>query len=754
MPLEATPCTEQGGYAVPNVTHCHPDLCATGACCVTPTQCIDSLPIGLPMDEPACDTQGGTYVGGGNCSSGLPCPFQKLPEGYEFLELTGGLQPLNIKLPRINDCGEVIYSAHPQGGFAEEREIYLYDNGRFSQITKNNVRDDFADRNNDGVTAWIHEDPPDSFFFELVIDRGIDAGVLGEGLMGEINNNGQVVGRILGDDETCTTESPIILYDGEKLEILFEDGLSNQGACLNDAGQVVWIRLDFCVTTGFTSEIAFYSDGQVTFLPSDGSQPQAAEINNLGIVAASDRPNVSLWQGGSKIFSIPGEGSPDLNDSADLTFSSNNHWTTVWEVRLYRNGALHRLSPQSDIDDSIHNSAPSINNATEVVWWMARNAQVAPSGIRMLRKIRTGDMDLDGDVDRDDFAKFVQCYTGPGDFDRLCECRFADIDHDRDVDADDYALFLSNYTGPLEDCDDNGQSDFDDLLFGAALDCNRNGIPDSCDIASGTSLDSNSDGIPDDCVYDVPKPIWREIFPVWTNRFLTMVPRSEWGSVALRVTLTSLHHVDPPYTGGPTVAYSAFEGGVRWVGPPTQYVESSTGGVPFWTARLQCAPHYQVWEGIDLLHVTGAEVVPSSEYHVQAVSIGCTGREEDCPWMSEAVRIKTARWGDIVEPYNPPGTSVQPDLADVSSLVNKFRGTPDAPGKALAIIAPSDAYGDITPAALGVDVGFTHISACVDAFRGAPYPARPGRCATGDAPCAADSDCTGSNAPPCALACP
>ena len=344
----------------------------------------------------------------------------------------------------------------------------------------------------------------------------------------------------------------------------------------------------------------------------------------------------------------------------------------------------------------------------------------------MLRKIRTGDMDLDLDVDRADFAKLPLCYTGPGDFDRLCECRFLDIDHDRDVDDDDYDLFLANYTGPVADCNGNSESDLDDILYGPALDCNRNGIPDSCDISGGTSPDVNGDMIPDDCVYDIEKPIWREIFPVWTNRFLTIVPRKEWGSVALQVTLTSLHHVSPPYTGGASIPFTAFEGQVRYVGPPQQFVESDSGGVPFWTAALQCTPHYQLWTGfgMDLLHVRGTEVVPSSEYHVRVLSIGCTGREEGCAFASEPVRIKTARWGDVADPKNPPDASVQPDITDVSRLIDKFRNLPTAQRKAEALLAgeAGNPFGVITPTVLGVDFGFGHMSACVDAYRGAPYP--------------------------------
>jgi len=67
---------------------------------------------------------------------------------------------------------------------------------------------------------------------------------------------------------------------------------------------------------------------------------------------------------------------------------------------------------------------------------------------------------------------------------------------------------------------------------------------------------------------------------------------------------------------------------------------------------------------------------------------------------------------------------VQPDISDVSALVDKFRNAPSAPIKARGLLAgePGNAFGEITPAVLSVDFGFSHISACVDAYRGAPYP--------------------------------
>jgi hypothetical protein len=89
-------------------------------------------------------------------------------------------------------------------------------------------------------------------------------------------------------------------------------------------------------------------------------------------------------------------------------------------------------------------SMRDINNHREAV------ITINFEGVRDLaymRRIRTGESDFDGDVDLDDAASLHDCLTGPGDFDRLCDCRFLDIDHDRDVDLGDFVLFQRNYTG-------------------------------------------------------------------------------------------------------------------------------------------------------------------------------------------------------------------------------------------------------------------------------------------------------------------
>lgn len=188
---------------------------------------------------------------------------------------------------------------------------------------------------------------------------------------------------------------------------------------------------------------------------------------------------------------------------------------------------------------------------------------------------------------------------------------------------------------------------------------------------------------------------------------------------AIRVRLVSLHHVIPPYTAGPSIPFTSFEGQYRWVGPPSTYTESSSSNEPFQAARLQCTPHYHDWGSIGLLHVFGSAIAPSSTYEVQSFAASCQGIEARCTALSGLLTANTTRWGDVESPFNPPSTTTQPDLGDVSALVNKFRGAPGAPIKARALLVGFDQQGTIDIAS---EYSFTHIAVCIDAFRGRPYP--------------------------------
>jgi len=204
--------------------------------------------------------------------------------------------------------------------------------------------------------------------------------------------------------------------------------------------------------------------------------------------------------------------------------------------------------------------------------------------------------------------------------------------------------------------------------------------------------------------------------PIDKSRAISIVPGNAGVQTALRVKLVSLHHPDPPYASGAAISWTALEGKYRWIGPPGQYVESNASQLPFTASILQCTPYYHDWGTVGLLHVFGAEIIPSSTYQVQSVAEGCSTKTELV--YSAPAEFGTGRWADVEIPFNPPSPSQQPDLGDVSAMVNKFRNLPAAPIKARTMLT-----GSIPN--IGNDVDFGHISACVDAFRGVGFPHAP-----------------------------
>lgn len=58
-----------------------------------------------------------------------------------------------------------------------------------------------------------------------------------------------------------------------------------------------------------------------------------------------------------------------------------------------------------------------------------------------------GDMDADGDVDRDDYMVFRECFTGSGGGPIVGVCVPGDFDGDGDIDFDDLEAFRDAYTG-------------------------------------------------------------------------------------------------------------------------------------------------------------------------------------------------------------------------------------------------------------------------------------------------------------------
>jgi hypothetical protein len=208
------------------------------------------------------------------------------------------------------------------------------------------------------------------------------------------------------------------------------------------------------------------------------------------------------------------------------------------------------------------------------------------------------------------------------------------------------------------------------------------------------------------------------------NRYIALNLGNPGESLAVRATLSSLHHPDPPNPpGSPPLDYSAFEGDRRWVGPPATFVETVDPPTYFTGAPLQCTPHYRDWSAAALIadglpggevQVFGEEILPSSVYVVQTIAQGLDPGVEGN--YSSGWPFETARWGDVVPPYQEPSPAVvtQPDFFDVSSVIDKWIGAD--------ISAPVIARADLEPGATNQSMNFFDISAAIDAWQQLAYP--------------------------------
>jgi len=264
------------------------------------------------------------------------------------------------------------------------------------------------------------------------------------------------------------------------------------------------------------------------------------------------------------------------------------------------------------------------------------------------------------------------------------------------------------------DCNGNGTPDDCDILLETSLDCQPNGVPDECDLLLGYSVDENNNTIPDDCCEPVDPPLAGPDANL-KNRYISLVGSNAGRLTALRVSLTSLQHPDPPNLPAyPPTDFSAHEGEYRWVGPPADFPEGNTPQPTFRAAALQCTPYYTDWAVEGVVHVFGAEVMPSSIYHVQAIDSDCDIHGGGGNY-SAALPLATARWGDLELPFNPPSTTNQPDALDITSLVNKFKS---------AMGAPTKAYAQMQPAILqpNAAINALDVVSAVDAFKKRAYP--------------------------------
>ncbi len=288
------------------------------------------------------------------------------------------------------------------------------------------------------------------------------------------------------------------------------------------------------------------------------------------------------------------------------------------------------------------------------------------------------------------------------------------------------------------------------------VDCNENGVADGCDLAAGSSPDADADGTLDECQ---PPPMPNtETTTTYRNRAIalavpTAITLPPGTPTALRLRIIELQNPsypnppghEPPDFSSYIIGATCTDplGCVRWIGKP-QLAEEYQGRPhegTFTIARLQCTPVYHDWTTEGFFHAVGAEIMPSSSYLVENLSPRCAGREDTCQWVSPSNWYGTARFGDVVAPYDPPDSGSQPDGVDVAALVNKFKALPGSPSTLFAVLQPNVPDWN-------TDVSALDIAGCVNAFRGQAYPFTgpcpcPSTVSCDTVPCASSGACNG-----------
>ncbi len=353
--------------------------------------------------------------------------------------------------PNINDCGQVVFW---QGYIsASDAEIYLYDNGVVYNITDDDVADAWPDINDHGVIAWTRNVELSARGEVYTYDHG-KRQHLGSGITPYINRSGHVAWFWrYGVD--CTALDKVMYYDGTQVIPLTEgDDRSNQTIRINDRNEVTWNRYDFCHSP-WTSEVFLWGAGGLMRLWGD-TQVIATDLNNSReVVWLEDPPYVLvLWKDGERhIITEPLWGTqPAINDRGDImmTHQPDDHSSEVWLYRKEPSGPIfYRIT-----DNTHYDHIGELNNWGEAAWnWVYDPDAEWTGGVGMMRRIRTGEADFDGDIDLTDYAKLSACLDGPGFLDRnrtdptdtLCDCRFLDLDHDNDVDLRDVSRFQNAF---------------------------------------------------------------------------------------------------------------------------------------------------------------------------------------------------------------------------------------------------------------------------------------------------------------------
>ena len=374
-----------------------------------------------------------------------------LPPGYEGVyQITDDIS-FNRR-PAINNAGQFVFAKWIVPFDYLTSEIFLYDNGELIRLTDDYVYDDFPDINDAGDIVWSRGIGVDDTYEIMLYRFGAPLVRLTDDDLFDyapsINNLGWVAWHKYIEQGCDGSDTIVCLYDGESIQTITEGGWSDQVGGLNDHGDIVWTRFDFC-DSDWTSEIVLYSDGVVTTLTDGQHQSASPRLNNNRQVAWFHRvppdweKHIQLWEDGVTTTIIEWGAGLQINDHGDIVFNRWYEDADTYQVWLYRDGVLTQLTddPAWDIDGAINNHGD--------IAWCSGDPLVSDFNIKLMKRFSVADLNCDGLVNSFDVDPFVLALTDRSayhDAHPHCDYRLADVNLDGLLNAFDIDPFVQVLT--------------------------------------------------------------------------------------------------------------------------------------------------------------------------------------------------------------------------------------------------------------------------------------------------------------------
>lgn len=280
--------------------------------------------------------------------------------------------PVTIdQTPAINDAGHIVFVHDFSESFAHV-ELFLYDGQTVEQITDNGFSNQGPRINSQGDIAWTRYDFSVSPWVSAIMANLKGESVQltdgkGEPQSADVNDAGDVVWSCAFGCELLG----IILWDGEKVTVITEDG---RVPYINNLSDIAFTRFDAP------------TDHWATWLYKDGEFFQLSDLRFSG-------------------------GAHALNDHAEVAWRSFINDFGDSAISLMR-----RIGPKGDFDNDCH-----IDFRDARAFQLCFGVDSGRGSTGLLGGCARGDFDEDEDIDLDDFDGFLGAITGPDE--SVPECR-------------------------------------------------------------------------------------------------------------------------------------------------------------------------------------------------------------------------------------------------------------------------------------------------------------------------------------------